>query len=142
MASPSRLRNSRLQTAMANAVFNQVCDSVQLTLTANQPKGWVFHSLQTADARLRFTVTLGEVPSKVHYGEPKLYNLTGPVHALGGAILCFVGPPNKSVDWRLISGDAILTPYTTATDPLGRASCRLDAVGITGRVIVGVAYVP
>ena len=71
-----------------------------------------------------------------------LYNLTGKVRDSGGAILCFVGPPHKSVDWRLLQGHGTLTPFTTFTDALGRCSCRFDAAGFVERVVVGAAYVP
>jgi len=71
-----------------------------------------------------------------------LYNLTGPVRQFSGAILCFVGPPLKSLDWRILQGHGTLTPYTSHTDELGRCSCRFDSAGIIERVIVGVAYVP
>ena len=71
----------------------------------------------------------------------KVYNLTGPVRQFSGAILCFVGPPWKSVEWRILQGHGTLTPYTTFTDALGRCSCRFDAAGIVERVVVGVAYV-
>ena len=73
---------------------------------------------------------------------PKIYNLTGPVRQFSGAILCFVGPPWKSVEWRLIEGHGTLTPYTSFTDAGGRCSCRFDASGIVERVLVAVAYVP
>jgi hypothetical protein len=71
-----------------------------------------------------------------------VYNLTGKVRDMGGAILCFVGPPNKSLDWRILEGHGTLTPFTTYTDALGRGSCRYDAVGFAEYVVVGVAYVP
>ena len=72
----------------------------------------------------------------------EIFNLTGPVRDTGGAILCFIGPPNKSVSWRLLQGFGTLRPFTDFTDELGRCSCRFDAGGITGTVIIGAAYVP
>ena len=73
---------------------------------------------------------------------PRIYNLTGKVRQFGGAILCFVGPPWKSIDWRIIEGHGTLTPYATFTDALGRCTCRFDSSGIVERVVVGAAYVP
>lgn len=75
-------------------------------------------------------------------GGAQIYNVTGPVHATGGTILCFIGPPDRSVEWRLLQGQGTLTPFTTFTDAQGRCSCRFDAAGITGRVVIGAAWVP
>jgi len=74
--------------------------------------------------------------------QPVIRNLTGSVRQFGGAILCFQGPPNKSVDWRILEGHGTLTPFTTFTDALGRCSCRYEAAGFVEHVVVGVAYVP
>lgn len=95
------------------------------------------------EARTTSLVTLGEKPWPP-IQLPALYNLTGLVRDSGGAILCFVGPPWKTVEWRMIQGEGTLTPYTTYTDALGRASCRFDCgyVPRKSRVIVGVAYIP
>ena len=73
----------------------------------------------------------------------ELHNLTGKVREGGGALLCFIGPPNRSVEWRILEGEerGELTPFTTYTDGLGRASARLEA-GVKGRIVVGVAWVP
>lgn len=71
-----------------------------------------------------------------------LYNLTGQIRQFGGAIICFVGPPERSVDWRIVEGTGTLTPFTTVTDAYGRASARFDAIGFMGRVVIGVAFVP
>lgn len=75
---------------------------------------------------------------------PRLYNLTGPARAFGGAILCFVGPPWKTVEWRMVQGNGTLTPFMGHTDQDGRAACRFDAgpVSTKGRVVVAVVYVP
>lgn len=71
-----------------------------------------------------------------------IYNLTGAIRDNGGAILCFVGPPHRSVEWRVLEGAAVsLFPFTTYTDETGRASCRLEAIGFGGSVRIGVAYV-
>lgn len=73
---------------------------------------------------------------------PKLYNLTGKIRDNGGAILCFMGPPHKSVQWHILEGLGHLTPFTSYTDKLGRCSARFDAMGVTGRVMIGVVWVP
>jgi hypothetical protein len=73
---------------------------------------------------------------------PAVFSLTGTVHDNGTAILCFQGPANHVIDWRIISGSALLTPLGNVTDQFGRASCKFDAVGIAGLVVVGVAYIP
>jgi len=100
-------------------------------------------TLWLGEARTTSLVTLGEKPWPPVQA-PALYNLTGPVRDSGGAILCFVGPPWKTVEWRMIQGVGTLTPYTTYTDAFGRASCRFDCgyVPRKSRVIVGVAYIP
>jgi general stress protein CsbA len=72
----------------------------------------------------------------------RIYNLTGEIRDNGGAILCFVGLPDRSVEWRIVEGLGTITPFTTYTDTLGRSSARFDAAGFSGRVVVGVAYVP
>lgn len=72
----------------------------------------------------------------------RLYNLTGPIRGSGGAIICFVGPPHKAIDWRMVQGLGTLTPYTLFTNEHGQCSCRFDSSGIPGRVIIGAAYVP
>lgn len=84
---------------------------------------------------------LGDEPT-LPAGGPRIYNLTGQVRDSGGAILCFVGPPNRTIDWRLLEGHGTLTPFTTFTDKLGRCSCRYDAAGFVERVVIGAAYVP
>jgi hypothetical protein len=100
-------------------------------------------SLGTEEAHLRSQATLGERPEHPVL-PPTLHNLTGPVRSSGGAILCFVGPPWKTVEWRMIQGVGTLTPFTTYTDELGRASCRFDCGPVSTRtkVVIGVAYVP
>jgi len=100
-------------------------------------------TLWLGEATTKSLVTLGDrIYPPVQ--APGLYNLTGPVRDGGGAILCFVGPPWKTVEWRLLQGEGTLTPYTTYTDALGRASCRFDCgyVPRKTRVVVAVAYVP
>jgi hypothetical protein len=72
----------------------------------------------------------------------RIYNLTGEIRDNGGAILCFTGLPNRSVEWRIVEGLGTITPFTTYTDALGRSSARFDASGFAGRVVIGVAYVP
>ncbi len=71
-----------------------------------------------------------------------LYNLTGRVLDNGGAIIVFVGPANRTIDWRLLEGNGTLTPITTFTDALGRCSARYDAAGFTETVLIGAAFVP
>ena len=71
-----------------------------------------------------------------------IINLTGKILEDGSAILCFQGPANRAVDWRILSGTGTLTPFTLFTDAYGRASCKFDAGGIPGAVVVGVAHVP
>ena len=70
-----------------------------------------------------------------------LYNLTGKIHANGGAILCFVGPPFRTVEWKIVSGAGTVTPFTLYTDAQGRASARFEAA-IPGPVVVGVTWIP
>lgn len=71
-----------------------------------------------------------------------IYNVTGQVRQTGGAILCFVGPPGKSVVWMLLHGSGTLTPFTTYTDDQSRCSARFDAGGFVETVTIGVAWVP
>ena len=85
-------------------------------------------------------LTLGTAPPLPAIS--RIHNLTGKVHDNGGAILCFTGWPNRTVKWSILEGLGTLTPFTTYTDTLGRASARFDAAGVTGRVVVAVAYVP
>lgn len=97
----------------------------------------------TAEARLTSAAQLGPRPDYPVL-KPALYNLTGPPRSFGGAILCFVGPPFRTIEWRMVQGFGTLTPFTTHTDELGRATCRFDCGSVASRhrVIVGVAYVP
>lgn len=148
---------------MANASLTQTLDEVALTGVAwgpdnaalNVPLSPVTISAASirgrivattaylAGATLSSQATLGTRPDVVVL-PARLYNLTGLVRDSGGAILCFQGPPWKSVEWRMVQGQGTLTPFTTYTDELGRASCRFDCgyVGTITRVVVGVAYVP
>lgn len=108
----------------------------------------VFHTLS---ARMTLSPTAATLVARLHGGVvppsplphgPRIYNVTGPVRASGGTILCFIGPPLKSISWRLVQGVGTLTPFTTFTDAQGRCSCRFDAAGLTGRVVIGAAWVP
>ena len=99
-------------------------------------------NLGTAQAVMHALVHGGELPPIVQRQGPRIYNVTGPVRASGGTILCFVGPPHKSVAWRILQGVGTLTPFTTFTDEQGRCSCRFDAAVITGTVVIGAAWVP
>jgi len=99
-------------------------------------------NLGTNNATLTAHLHGGEVPLLAPRQGPRIYNVTGPVRATGGTILCFIGPPNKSIDWRILQGHGTLTPFTTFTDEQGRCSCRFDAAGITGKVVIGAAWVP
>jgi len=122
--------------------FDQTCAPVGLTFTAGLGRVFKFDS-STAEARLTSWVEVGDPPLRPPR-KPGLYNLTGRVLDSGGAILSFIGPPWRSVEWRIISGTGTLTPFTAYTDALGRSSCRFDA-GWHGHkvvVVVGVAYVP
>lgn len=69
-------------------------------------------------------------------------NVTGPVRQFGGAILCFLGPPRKSIQWNILQGVGTLTPFTTRTDDYGRCSARFDSGGLVETVIIGVTWVP
>lgn len=71
-----------------------------------------------------------------------IYNVTGPVRQDGGAILCFVGPPHKSVVWTVLHGSGTITPVTTYTDARGRCSARFDAGAFVENVTIGVIWVP
>jgi hypothetical protein len=125
---------------MPDLFFDQTLDSVELTTTVELGRVASAH-LTTAEAQTTVLVELGDPPVLLVL-PPRIYNLTGRVRQTSGAILCFVGPPRRSVEWRMLSGMGTLTPFTTYTDDLGRASCRFDAAGIVGPVVVGVAYVP
>jgi hypothetical protein len=72
---------------------------------------------------------------------PQIFNITGQMLDNGGCILCFIGEPHKTIDWRLLEGHATLTPFTTFTDKLGRCSCRVDAQGFVETLVIGAAYV-
>lgn len=122
-----------------NVQFDQTLDPTVLASTSIL--GRVFAvSLPLGEAKLASQLSLGVAPEHPVVGA-RLYNLTGPVREFGGAILCFVGPPWKTVEWRMVQGEGTLTPFTTYTDELGRASCRLD-VTVKAHIVVGVAYVP
>jgi len=121
--------------------FNQTCDPVGLVMTSIRGHAVKFEAA-TAQAHMTAHVGLGEPPPAVETNIPRIYNVTGQVRQTGGAILCFVGPPNKSIDWRILQGDGTLTPYTSFTDAEGRCSCRFDSAGRVERVVIGAAYVP
>lgn len=120
----------------------QTLPSVSLTTTAMAGRVLVVKT-RTGEARLTFTATLGTEPEHPVL-KARLYNLTGPPRDSGGAIICFVGPPGKTVEWRMVQGEGTLTPFQTYTDELGRASCRLD-VGYYAKktvIVVGAAFIP
>jgi hypothetical protein len=125
-----------------NLSVDQTLQSVALTAT-----GILGRVLTVKDylgeAKLDAQIALGDKPAVIT-GPPRIYNLTGPVRDSGGAILCFVGPPWKTVEWRMVQGTGTLTPFTTFTDARGQASCRFDAGYHPKKtlVVVGVAYVP
>ena len=120
--------------------FTQTTDPATMSSTAIL--GRVLRATNfTAEAKLVSHVTLGEAPFPPRE-KTAIYNLTGVVRQTGGAILCFIGPPWKTVQWRMVKGHGTLTPFTTFTDELGRCSCRYDAGGIVESVIIGAAYVP
>jgi hypothetical protein len=121
--------------------FNQTCDPVGLVMTSIRGHAVKFEAA-TASAKMTAHVGLGTPPPPVYTYIPRIYNVTGQVRQTSGAILCFVGPPNKSVDWRILQGDGTLTPFSTFTDAQGRCSCRFDSAGAVGRVVIGAAYVP
>ena len=113
-----------------------------VTLVATMQAGRaVAFASATAEAKLVATITLGDRPSPIILS-PRIYNLTGQIRQTSGAILCFVGPAHRSIDWRLLQGHGTLTPFASFTDELGRCSCRYDAGGFVERVVVGAAYVP
>lgn len=122
--------------------LTQTLAPMSLFMTSMPGRVFAF-DLNLEEAKPTAQITLGDEPE--HPVLPaQLFNLTGPVRESGGAILCFVGPPWKTVEWRMVQGTGTLTPYTTYTDEYGRASCRLD-VGYYNRkttIVVGVAYVP
>lgn len=120
--------------------LTQTCDPTTVSSTASLGRA-IRATNATAEAKLVSHVTLGEAPFPPRE-LPKLYNLTGAVRQTGGAIICFVGPPWKTIQWRMVKGHGTLTPYTTFTDALGRCSCRYDAGGLVESVIIGAAYVP
>lgn len=72
----------------------------------------------------------------------RLYNLTGRITNFGGAIICFIGPPHKSLEWRLLDGNGTITPFTTFTDALGRSACRYDPEGLSGHAVIAAAFIP
>lgn len=124
-----------------SAVVNQTLADVQLQAMAFQTnRASVVQS--TADAQLSAFAISGQGDPDRPIQIPRIYNLTGRVRDSGGAILCFIGPPFRTVDWRMEQGHGTLTPYAKSTDALGRCSCRFDAVGFVERVIIGAAYVP
>lgn len=133
---------SLVQSKLMQLVLNQMTDPVALVSTATLGRV-VNGSITLGEATLVATTTLGSRPDVIVLS-PKLYNLTGPVRDSGGAILCFQGPPWKTVEWRMVQGTGTLTPFTSYTDELGRASCRFDPGyhGYHTTVVVGVAYVP
>lgn len=69
-----------------------------------------------------------------------IYNMTGTVRANGCAIFCFVGPPDRVVEWRVASGAGLLYSYHDYTDQWGRASCQYVANGYSGLLTIEVRY--
>lgn len=69
-----------------------------------------------------------------------IYALTGAVRANGCTIFCFVGPPDRSVEWRVLAGSGWLYPYQDYTDEWGRASCKYEADGFSGMLTIEVRY--
>jgi hypothetical protein len=70
----------------------------------------------------------------------RIYNVTGVVRSNGVTVFSFVGPQNRSVEWTVLYGGGVLTPFTPYTDQYGRASARYEAGGWEGRVVIGVQY--
>lgn len=149
MANVLSLTQTLPETALDASALGPRQLNVTLTLDATVASGAANLGRVTnaknwlGEAKASASVTLGPPPA-VPILPPRIYNLTGPVRDSGGAILCFIGPPWKTVEWRILEGTGTLTPFTTYTDELGRASCRFDAGyhGHRTRVVVGVAYVP
>jgi hypothetical protein len=126
----------------ADLSFDQIADPVTLEFVTQKGRVMQVES-GTAEAKLVATVELGEPPEHPEFlARPKIYNLTGQVRDSGGAILCFVGPPWKTIEWRVLEGHGTVTPFTTFTDKLGRCSCRYDAAGFVEHVVIGAVYVP
>jgi len=72
--------------------------------------------------------------------QAEIFKLTGQIRAGGGAVFCFVGPPDRVVEWSLTDGGGALFPYTDYTDPWGRASCLYQAGGYSGSLTIQVQY--
>jgi len=71
---------------------------------------------------------------------PRVVLLTSAPRADSSCLLQFQGAANKSVTWTLTHGGGAVLPLTGMTDPYGRAYCRYDAGGYTGKVSVTVSY--
>jgi hypothetical protein len=83
-----------------------------------------------------------QISAQALVSEARLRNLTGAVRPTGGALLVFIGPPDRVVEWTIAMGSGTLTPYTSFTDGHGQALARFDASGSPGLVRVRVTFVP
>lgn len=70
----------------------------------------------------------------------RVVSITGKVRAGGSAILAFLGPPDRSVEWGLSEGGGLLLPITDYTDQYGRAMAKYDTGGFEGDVVIQVEY--
>jgi hypothetical protein len=70
----------------------------------------------------------------------RIASLTGEVRAGGSALLAFLGPPDRSIEWSIVEGGGQLLPITDYTDQYGRASCMYDTGGFVGDVVIQVEY--
>lgn len=88
----------------------------------------------------RLVLPLGFRPNGRVRWNAAIYVLTGPARANGCTVFCFVGPPDRVVEWRVLSGSGLLTPYQEYTDTWGRASCKYEANGYSGQLTIEVRY--
>ena len=62
------------------------------------------------------------------------------IYADATSLVVFVGPPNVTVKWTLVSGPGDLTALATRTDDTGRAAARWKPNGLTGTAVVRCEY--
>lgn len=71
----------------------------------------------------------------------QVFVMTGDVRQFGSAIICFLGPPYRVIEWSIVEGAGMLVPYTPdVTDQWGRGFCLYHAGNYQGKVRVQVEY--
>lgn len=86
------------------------------------------------------TLAMGSRPRIMVRWKGAIYNLTGEIRENGTAIFCFLGPPDRTVEWWITAGSGLLYPHRDYTDGLGIASCRYESGNFSGTLTIEVRY--